>query len=107
VPESFISQVPALVASVQPVQFYSYFISYSTRDTEFAKRLHARMRQADLRVWFAPEERKGGKKLREQVDQAIQLHDRLLIVLSEHSMKSGRVMPGVMLLSLTHRVTRY
>lgn len=88
VPESFITQIPALVAALQPVQFHSCFISYSSRDEAFARRLHERMRTAGLRVWFAPEDIKGGEKLYEQIDRAIQLHDRLLLVLSEHSMES-------------------
>jgi len=46
------------------------------------------MRDEKLRVWFAPEEMKGGRILHEQIEQAIQLHDRLLIILSEESMKS-------------------
>ena len=94
-PESFIVQIPALVAAMQPIQFHSCFISYSTKDEEFARRLHARMRQAELRVWFAPEDVRGGKKLYEQIDRAIQLHDRLLLVLSEHSMKSEWVMTEI------------
>jgi TIR domain len=31
---------------------------------------------------------KGGRKLIEQIDEAIRLHDRLLLILSERSMKS-------------------
>lgn len=88
VPESFIAQIPALAGAVQPIQFHSCFISYSTKDEEFARRLHARMRQAELRVWFAPEDIKGGDYLKDQIDRAIQLHDRLLLVLSENSMRS-------------------
>jgi hypothetical protein len=88
VPESFIAQIPALVAAMQPIQFYSCFISYSSRDEDFARRLHARMRQAGLRVWFAPEDIKGGDKIYDQIDRAIQIHDRLLLVLSESSMRS-------------------
>lgn len=88
VPESFIVQIPALVAAMQPIQFYSCFISYSGKDEEFARRLHSRLRQAELRVWFAPEDMKGGDKLYDQIDRAIQVHDRLLLVLSESSLKS-------------------
>ncbi len=88
VPESFIAQIPALVGALQPIQFHSCFISYSSRDEEFAKRLHERMRAAGLRVWFAPEDMKGGRKLFDQIDRAIQVHDRLLLVLSESSMRS-------------------
>lgn len=32
VPESFIVQIPALVAALEPIQFYSCFISYSSQD---------------------------------------------------------------------------
>jgi hypothetical protein len=46
------------------------------------------MQQEKLRVWFAPEDMKGGKKIVEQIETAIQVHDRLLVVLSESSMKS-------------------
>ena len=46
------------------------------------------MRDQHLRVWFAPEEMKGGQKLIEQIDRAIQVNDRLLVVLSEASMQS-------------------
>lgn len=95
VPESFITQIPSLLGGVQPVQFYSCFISYSSQDVDFARRLQARMRDAGLRVWFAPEDIKGGEKLYEQINRAIQLHDRLLIVLSENSIKSEWVMTEI------------
>lgn len=85
-PEDFITYMRSLTA--QPVQFYSCFISYSGKDEEFARRLHSRMREAELRVWFAPENMKGGDKLYDQIDRAIQYHDRLLLVLSESSLRS-------------------
>src|SRR5439155_16063234 len=50
--------------------------------------LHEKMRGEKLRVWFAPEDMQGGKKLIEQIDRAIQVNDRVLLVLSEHSMNS-------------------
>ena len=86
VPEAFITYARSL--TTQPVQFHSCFISYSGRDEEFARRLHSRMREAQLRVWFALEDMKGGDKLHDQIDRAIQVHDRLLLVLSESSMQS-------------------
>ena len=73
---------------MQPIQFYSCFISYSTKDQDFAERLHSRMRDKGLRVWFAPEDIQGGKKLHEQIDEAIRLYDKLLLVLSHESMSS-------------------
>src|SRR6185295_17813316 len=85
----------SLVGAVQPIQFYSCFISYSTKDEEFARRLHSRMRDNHLRVWFAPEDIKSGQKIHEQLERAIQVHDRLLIVLSEQSMQSEWVMTEI------------
>lgn len=92
VPDDFITFIPSQFGIQQAIQFYSCFISYSTRDEGFARRLYSRMRDAKLRVWFAPEEMKGGQKLYEQIERAIQLHDRLLLVLSESSMQSEWVM---------------
>lgn len=90
-PESLINLIPSLVTATQPIQFYSCFISYSTKDEDFAKRLHARMRQEGLRVWFAPEDMKGGDYFSDQIDRAIQVHDRLLLVLSKNSIASNWV----------------
>jgi len=90
VPDTFITYAKSLVGKA--IDFYSCFISYSTKDDEFAKRLHSRMRDDNLRVWFSPEDIKGGEKLHEQIERAIQIHDRLLIVLSENSMQSEWVM---------------
>jgi len=44
----------------QPIHYQSCFISYSSQDEEFARRLHEKMRGEKLRVWFAPEDRQGG-----------------------------------------------
>ena len=41
-----------------------------------------------MRCWFVPEEMKAGPQVHEQIDEAIRLHDRLLLILSEDSMKS-------------------
>jgi hypothetical protein len=41
-----------------------------------------------VRCWFAPHDIQGGKPLHEQIDQAIQVHDRLLLLLSDSSMQS-------------------
>ena len=90
-PDTLIDYLPSLIGALEPIQFYSCFISYSTRDEEFARRLYSRMRDEHLRVWFAPEDIKGGEKLYDQIERAIQVHDRLLLVLSESSMQSGWV----------------
>lgn len=87
VPEEFIEYMHSLVTG-KVIQFYSCFISYSTRNQDFADRLHADLQSKGVRCWFAPEDIRGGRKLNEQIPEAIRLYDRLLLVLSEYSMQS-------------------
>jgi hypothetical protein len=86
VPDGFIAYIGSMVG--RPIEFYSCFISYATLDQEFADRLYADLQAKGVRCWFAPHDIKGGRKLHEQIDEAIRLHDRLLLILSEHSMSS-------------------
>jgi len=46
------------------------------------------MQSHHLRVWFANEDLKGGQKLDYQIDQAIRVHDKLILVLSEQGLRS-------------------
>jgi hypothetical protein len=94
-PDSLIEYLPSLIGAMQPIQFYSCFISYSHKNEDFASRLHQRMQAEHLRVWYAPEEMKGGQKLHEQIDQAIRIHDKLVLVLSEQSIQSEWVMTEI------------
>jgi TIR domain len=82
----------SLVGAEEGIQFYSCFISYSSKDEDFARRLHGKMRDAHLRVWFAPEDIRGGKKPQEQIEMAIRVYEKLLIVLSNASIQSEWVM---------------
>ncbi|MBI5818735.1 MAG: toll/interleukin-1 receptor domain-containing protein [Verrucomicrobia bacterium] len=88
IPDVFIEYTRALFGREPAIQFYSCFISYSTHDEEFARRLHSRLRDEHVRVWFALEDMEGGKKLHEQIDEAIRGYDKLLVVLSEQSIVS-------------------
>jgi uncharacterized protein YjbI with pentapeptide repeats len=88
VPEHVIELQKSLVQGAAPIEFYSCFISYSHNDEPFARRLHSRLQQEKLRVWYAPEDMRGGQKLYDQIDGAIRVHDKLLLVLSEASMAS-------------------
>jgi hypothetical protein len=86
VPDEFITYAKSLATN--PIQFYSCFISYSTKDQPFADRLYADLQNKGVRCWFAPHDVQGGRKLHEQIDEAIRLHDKLLLILSPHSMES-------------------
>ena len=71
-----------------PIQFYSAFISYSSDDDEFTRKLHGDLQNEGVRCWFAPEDMKIGGKIREELDTHIRLRDKLVLVLSESSINS-------------------
>jgi hypothetical protein len=71
--------------------FSSCFVSHSSKDEEFAQKLSARLRTAGVPVWYAPEDIQPGEKTYDQVKKAIASFDRLLVVLSPHSMSSNWV----------------
>ncbi|MGB2606434.1 MAG: toll/interleukin-1 receptor domain-containing protein [Candidatus Sulfotelmatobacter sp.] len=87
VPENFIESIPSLLAP-GVIQFFSCFISYSTKDQEFADRLYADLQNKGVRCWFAPHDIRAGKKIHEQIDLAIRTHEKLLLILSPNSMNS-------------------
>jgi hypothetical protein len=70
------------------IQFNSCFISYSSKDEEFATRLYSDLQRSGVRCWFAPEDMKIGDQIRPRLDDSIRLHDKLLLVLSETSVGS-------------------
>jgi hypothetical protein len=92
-PDVIINNIAAFKGD--PVQFYSCFISYSSKDQSFAERLHADLQNKGVRCWFAPEDLKIGAEIRTGIDESIRLHDKLLLVLSETSVKSQWVQQEV------------
>ncbi len=75
----------------QALDYYSCFISYSTQDQAFAERLYNDLQGAGIRCWFAPEDIQGGKKTYDQIDDAIRVHDKLVLILSQDSITSDWV----------------
>ena len=86
VPEDFITYMKSLVGKA--IDFYSCFISYSSKDDDFAQRLHADLQQKGVRCWFAPEDLKIGDKFRMRIDESIRIYDKLMVILSENSIRS-------------------
>jgi hypothetical protein len=89
VPDAFIDYVASLIH--EAIQYYSCFISYSTKDEPFAQYLYADLQDKGVRCWFAPEDMKIGDEIRPRIVQSIRMHDKLLVVLSEHSIGSDWV----------------
>jgi hypothetical protein len=89
VPYSFIDYTRSLVGS--PIDYYSCFISYSSKVQAFAERLYADLQSKGVRCWFAPHVMRIGDEIRSRIDETIRIHDKLLLVLSESSLASNWV----------------
>ena len=90
VPQTFIDNRQYLLAP-RAIEYYSAFISYSAADEHFARRLHNDLQMNGVRVWFAPEDLKIGDPLRQTIDEAVRLYDKLILVLSENSINRAWV----------------
>ena len=90
-PDPVMAYVRSLSSSHNPIQLYSCFISYSSKDQEFCERLHNDLQGDGVRCWFAPEDLKIGDRFRDEIENAIRLHDKLLLVLSDNSVQSDWV----------------
>jgi uncharacterized protein YjbI with pentapeptide repeats len=88
-PDKLIDYLPSIFD--QAIQYYSCFISYSSRDQDFADRIHADLQNKGVRCWFAPHDMPIGGKIRDEIDAAIRLRDKVLLILSKHSIKSDWV----------------
>jgi uncharacterized protein YjbI with pentapeptide repeats len=88
--ETIIDYLPSLTGGAA-IEYYPTFISYSSKDKEFAERLHADLQNKGVRCWYAPEDMKIGDRERKTIHEAIRLHDKLLLILSENSVQSAWV----------------
>jgi uncharacterized protein YjbI with pentapeptide repeats len=88
-PDTLIDYLPSLLNKA--IQMYSCFISYSSKDEDFAQRLHADLQNKGVRCWFAPHHMPIGAKIWDAIDEAIRLRDKVLLILSKRSIASGWV----------------
>jgi uncharacterized protein YjbI with pentapeptide repeats len=86
IPEEFITYAASLAGTA--IEYYSCFLSYSSQDDEFARRLHADLQARKIKTWFAPEDLKIGDRFRLRIDESIRFHDKLILVLSRNSIDS-------------------
>src|SRR6266567_1629225 len=75
VDDTLIAYIRSLIG--KPIEYYSCFISYSSKDEAFANRLYADLQNNNVRCWFAPEDMKIGDKIRPRIDESIHIYDKL------------------------------
>jgi len=66
----------------------SCFLSHSSLDSGFVQVLFSMLDTEGVSCWYAPEDLKIGEKFRQRIDEKIRSSDKLLLVLSEHSVES-------------------
>lgn len=86
VPEDFITYMRSL--TTKAFEFYSAFISYSSKNQDIADRIYADLQARAVRCWLATEDLKIGDRFRQRIDESIRLHDKLLLILSGYSVQS-------------------
>ena len=89
VPEDFIVYMKSLVG--KPIEFYSCFISYSSKDDDFAQRLHADLQAKNVRCWRFDENAKWGEPVWAEIDRSIGYYDKLVVICSAKSLQSQPV----------------
>ncbi len=72
-------------------QYHSCFISFSSTDEVFARKLLAELQRCGVDAWFAPDDMKIGDKIRPTLDTEITRHNKLLLILSKDSIDSDWV----------------
>ena len=79
----------------KPIQFYSCFLSHSAEDKPFAKHLYDKLQGSSVRCWYFPESARTGEKLWDEINKAIRLHDKLVIICTSNSLNSEAVIKEI------------
>jgi uncharacterized protein YjbI with pentapeptide repeats len=66
----------------------SCFISYSSKDLQFARKLEASLLDRGIRCWFAPRSMRPGERIEPTLRTHIRSSDRLVVIASRDSLRS-------------------
>ena len=86
-PEGLIEYLPSLF-SPKAILFYSCFISYNHGDKSIARRLHDQLQARGIRCWLDEHDLRPGDRMLDVVNDAIRVHDKILLCCSESSLNS-------------------
>jgi hypothetical protein len=87
--DAFIDYYASLFTAA--IQYESCFISYAHQDEKLAQRLYKDLQDKGVRCWFAPHDLQPGAYYRRGIEDAIYLHTKVLLLLSEHAVASSWV----------------
>src|SRR5258708_24683818 len=87
--DTFIDYLPSLLTAA--IQYESCFISYAHQDEAPARRLYKDLQDKGVRCWFAPHDLRSGTLFHRGIEDAIHVHETVLLLLSEHAVRSNWV----------------
>jgi uncharacterized protein YjbI with pentapeptide repeats len=92
VPKSLLEYLPSALQE-NPIEFYSCMISYSTsqKDEVFASNLERDLNRRGVSTWKWNVDGVIGRDLRANIDRAIRVYDKMILVCSSDSLSSGPV----------------
>ncbi|MBV8274811.1 MAG: toll/interleukin-1 receptor domain-containing protein [Verrucomicrobia bacterium] len=85
-PDDWIDYIPSLVGDA--IQFFSCFISYSSKDKAFASRLHDALQSKGVRCWLDEKQLLPGDDISRGLEKGIRLWDKFLLCASKNSLTS-------------------
>jgi hypothetical protein len=65
-----------------PIEFYSVFLSHSSLDKEFARKLYADLRAIGVECWFDEHQMLPGSGILDEIDRGVKMWDKLILVCS-------------------------
>lgn len=72
----------------QPIEFYSVFLSHSSLDKAFARKLYDDLRALGVNCWFDEKQILPGDNILEFVDRGIKIWEKFILVCSRNSLSS-------------------
>ena len=72
--------------------FYSCFISYTEANAGLSKKLYEKLEKKGVRCWRWREDLSWGRDLQPTIDQALEDHEKVIVILSEKSLEAEPVL---------------
>jgi len=90
-PKDFVDDILQLARSGVD-DFYSCFISFSSKDEPFPEKLKNDLKSSGIRCWFFPDDATWGRDVYKNIDEAITAFDKLVVICSQNSLNSEPVL---------------
>jgi hypothetical protein len=71
-----------------PIEYFSVFLSHSSLDKEFARKLYQDLRSLGIDLWFDEGQILPGYRLIDEIDRGIKLWDKMILVCSANSLSA-------------------